>query len=69
MYWLLAASITIAFCLFVFLGAACRTRVVLTLRKKYSTPQEAEKVMCTQPFSLIATLKNMELADISVSKL
>ncbi len=55
------------------IGQACRTRVVLSLRNRYTTPREAERMMSTEPkeadtpFSLSATLQNIELAEIPVS--
>ena len=57
------------------IGGACRSRVTVNLRRKYSSPEEAERAMSIcQPvqakekrFSLTAALQSMEIAEHSVS--
>ena len=61
-------------CYWLYSGGACRSRVTVTLQKKYTTPEEAEKLMCVEPevadtpFSLSTAIQNMEIADHPVSR-
>lgn len=52
------------------LGGACRSRVTVTLQRKYATPEEAERLMCMEPEvadSLSVAIHKMEIADHPVS--